>query len=1390
MRYLVKVQLVAFAVLTMLTSLAFGATVQVIPNQLPKGAYVNGTDGDQHFIQTVEVTFDAAGGTAWATGNLVTITLPTGVTIAQVDPANSYANHVYRYFTTGAANITATAVAATAGSITLTLTVAGANITANDILRVTFPVETEDTLSGSANYTVSYSPGRELAGDQTLASVTYEDTLVITGFTFQGDYSGNDDQSSALGALYPTAGAVNIVQLGNLIIDDLGGTEAAVYDWATITLNGVDDDAVEPTYQLWASQTPSLKKVDTQQGHIPLDELSVVIPAALEVDASFINDQLNGALLAEDYWFFYLTSDVSGDWVIASSDSVNIRHWPAFNVTNGPAYGGGVNYDQDAIWEPGDGNNDDLTATTGDLYLESGGTLDMTGGLGGTNSQVMDFYWDFEDLDDNATIQIFIAADPNYDETDLILAGTDGNETVTGLGTGTEITTAPIAEESAVEYFTYDIYTDAVTYETAGTYTVYFVTNDSTNQQVLKVCGDDDGIGGCANDLALYVKHFPYLKFEDPYTSGVGGTASINTDQEQYLAVNWGGTVDGDKDADGNATINLYLSTEDLAAVFIATASADATDQLNSDYLASNHTLIQTTTEDPDDPDDNYYMYDIRNAGLTQATSYYIIGHIAEGGDNLVVEYNSTGTPTNAPSGDIDVQVVHGAYFAAETPVEGEIVDVTSDDEIVFDWLAFDLNDADADEFDILAVPDGIGGITGLGLADNLYNTVTGGAGAATTADFYWITGANGSAPGALGTLTGGAFTLDVSDLSDDIGNAGGAPNGYYEMYYYYTFNAAGLAGVNPAPVQAPGLVRFLGGAPTGVNFEVSPTKAVLSKNDIVTITVRAESQLTTDKQMLAISIQIPSTYLDPVDQGGGAPFIDEVANFDGAVLENSVTTAGGYHYLSLIETAPTAGKTLQGAGLVTVATFQVEATTSSSGTEFVDNNMEFLNNATYATMIMDVNGAIENGDFRSPAGVLHSATPGIIYGEVDMEARTDESETVGFYLSPRGSYVPITDSEYLTANGGANANGGVDLDLGADGSYTLTSVPTGDYDLIVQKDSYLISRVQGLRVTALGKTEQNFTGAAVLLGGDVAGYDHDGDATNFDRPDNQIDGTDITAVSDAFDAYTGETDYNPLTDIDADGHVYIVDYNLVIANQGNSAGLLYKQSPQAPANENLIAQLVKIDDVADVNTYAVRISELSSLHGYAVRLAINTEDWEIASFDDRLSAFDQAVSLSKVRGHEAVFASAILGHNLVTDSEMDLMILSLRSRVASPEEPSITEVSVVDGRSEMVKAIITGNGTATPAEFSLSQNFPNPFNPVTTINFALPEAGKVRLAVYNLLGQEVRTLAAGSMVAGNYKATWNSLDNMGRKVSSGIYLYRLTVDNNIIATKKMVLLQ
>ena len=104
------------------------------------------------------------------------------------------------------------------------------------------------------------------------------------------------------------------------------------------------------------------------------------------------------------------------------------------------------------------------------------------------------------------------------------------------------------------------------------------------------------------------------------------------------------------------------------------------------------------------------------------------------------------------------------------------------------------------------------------------------------------------------------------------------------------------------------------------------------------------------------------------------------------------------------------------------------------------------------------------------------------------------------------------------------------------------------------------------------------------------------------------------------------------------------------------------------------------------------------------------------------------------------------------------------------------------------------GNPTAiadqvvnTPTKFSLAQNYPNPFNPTTMIRFELPKSSQVKLEIYNVLGEKIRTLFNGAKEAGIYELTWDGKNKDGITMPSGIYLYILIADQHR-EVRKMIL--
>ncbi|MBU0560439.1 MAG: T9SS type A sorting domain-containing protein [Bacteroidetes bacterium] len=93
------------------------------------------------------------------------------------------------------------------------------------------------------------------------------------------------------------------------------------------------------------------------------------------------------------------------------------------------------------------------------------------------------------------------------------------------------------------------------------------------------------------------------------------------------------------------------------------------------------------------------------------------------------------------------------------------------------------------------------------------------------------------------------------------------------------------------------------------------------------------------------------------------------------------------------------------------------------------------------------------------------------------------------------------------------------------------------------------------------------------------------------------------------------------------------------------------------------------------------------------------------------------------------------------------------------------------------------------PNEFKLLQNYPNPFNPSTVIEFTLPKFQQVSLVIYDILGRSVKTLVNEERHAGQHRVTWNSTNNLGLAVSSGVYFYEMKT-SDMVKVRKMMLLR
>jgi hypothetical protein len=113
----------------------------------------------------------------------------------------------------------------------------------------------------------------------------------------------------------------------------------------------------------------------------------------------------------------------------------------------------------------------------------------------------------------------------------------------------------------------------------------------------------------------------------------------------------------------------------------------------------------------------------------------------------------------------------------------------------------------------------------------------------------------------------------------------------------------------------------------------------------------------------------------------------------------------------------------------------------------------------------------------------------------------------------------------------------------------------------------------------------------------------------------------------------------------------------------------------------------------------------------------------------------------------------------------------------------------VFDTTAPLTPNSIGDGADALPTTFDLAQNYPNPFNPTTTIKYQLPKKADVKIVIYNMLGQLVRTVVNKAVDAGYQEVVWDGLNDNGNRVATGIYIYRMEADK-FVKSHKMIMMK
>ena len=170
----------------------------------------------------------------------------------------------------------------------------------------------------------------------------------------------------------------------------------------------------------------------------------------------------------------------------------------------------------------------------------------------------------------------------------------------------------------------------------------------------------------------------------------------------------------------------------------------------------------------------------------------------------------------------------------------------------------------------------------------------------------------------------------------------------------------------------------------------------------------------------------------------------------------------------------------------------------------------------------------------------------------------------------------------------------------------------------------------------------------------------------------------------------------------------------------------------------------------------------------------------------------DAPHALTVVNGNRPGAVKLLRAHLTGSDGAVDIGRLQFRRLGDAAPAIEVASFSYVDlsGRLRPTDKAIQLQSNPLPESITLYPNLPNPFNPETTIRFAMPATDTVRLAIFDLMGQEIRILVEGFQPAGQHSAIWDGRDDAGRAVSSGVYFYRLSNEKGRYLVGKMLLLR
>ena len=295
---------------------------------------------------------------------------------------------------------------------------------------------------------------------------------------------------------------------------------------------------------------------------------------------------------------------------------------------------------------------------------------------------------------------------------------------------------------------------------------------------------------------------------------------------------------------------------------------------------------------------------------------------------------------------------------------------------------------------------------------------------------------------------------------------------------------------------------------------------------------------------------------------------------------------------------------------------------------------------------------------------------------------------------------------------------------------------------------------------------------------------------------DNRIGFDDFFIFADNFGLTAEDTGFDPAFDLAPNATIDFDDFFVFADNFGRSTAAAGKRVPMfaglnADARVYLDARTA-LPSVGEDFVLDVRLADFAAIKGYGLQVQYEADKLEFVQVLTDQPLGGRALATPQVLSDEEGQLALVAYGDIVFDGELALSLVFRPTTEIENTVIEITDNQTYDsafGFNRLALPMPVQVQTR-PEAFALANNYPNPFNPATTIKYALPQAADVELTVYNVVGQPVRTLVAEHQSAGRYVVEWDATNDNGHSLSSGMYFYRLEAGGEFREVKKMLLLK